>query len=283
MPFSRLPLAVALSLAATAADAGSMRSEGENEVVLGLKLDYGDRFWNRQGDRVDTGCAGSQVMPAGYERGLSYYHTAFVKSGIKRSRCGNSGTRLEDVEIGLRGRLDPLSDKHLWEVSLFLPASRWSGAGLDRESGSVGLNAGIHVNALSDPYSTFLDPASHRQGRFGYGAGFRLWEAHVPAHVWAYAAWSKLLADADWQHDHGGWWFYARVDAKHSLLREHRTHLDDGLDIHDRYWQVSASAYFSHQIKPWQVLTFGLRQDLAGRNVTDGSGIAAYYTWNWRN
>lgn len=273
--------ALVLAMALPAA-AGSMRSEGENELNVGLKLDYGEHFFNREAQRVGAGCAGSLSLPVSYERGLSYYRTFFAKGGVKTERCAGT-TRLEDVELGLRGRVDPLSDALVWEASVLLPASRWSGGRLDRDSGSLGVNAGLHVDNLPDPYASFLDPETHRQIRFGYGAGLRAWTAHVPAQAWAYLAWSRRFGEANWQRNIGSWWLYARLDAKHSIGREHRTRADDGLDPHARYWNLSASVYFSRQIKPWQVLTIGLRHDLAGRNVADGSGLSVHYSWNWRD
>lgn len=263
--------------------ASDMRSERENDLTLGLKLDYGERFWNRQGDSISRDCSNALILPVRYERGLSYYRTLVVKGGVKHQTCGGSATRLEDIEIGMRGRVDPLSNRYIWEAALQLPASRWTGGDLDRETGSLGVVLGIHVDDRPDPYESFFDPETHTEGRVGYGGGIKLWAEHVPGQAWAYFSWSKLLRNADWRRNIGGWWIYARLEAKHSLLREHRTRADGALDPHDRYWQVSASAHLSTQIKPWQVLTLGISKDLAGRNVSDGSGIAVYYSWNWRD
>lgn len=149
-----------------------MKEEGSEHISVWNGFSSSRTYWDRNGKVKSQGCTSHNYSThVSYERGLSYDHTFLAKMGYKVTECG--GGRAEgftDIEIGLRGRLNPYRNGRSWEARLIIPT------GYDRRSsrrigyGRFGLDLAV---ARGDTYG------SHDY--IEYQAGFRFYEG-PPAH-----------------------------------------------------------------------------------------------------
>lgn len=275
---SRLPalLGLALLAASDASDAGGyMRSGEEAELALTLKMDFGDRLFDKSGTRRGGGCSAGVSASFYGEYGLSYYTTLFANASLRHKDCaGRAAFSPGDTEIGLRRRVDPLRNDWVWEASLIIPTSRL-GDPQPSDAQSYGLDLGLHWRPRPDPYDLSRE-RDDLEATWDLGAGVRAWSRHLPSEAWAYAAYRRPLRVPDFRQNLPGLAFVAELDGRASLARAHATR-SDAVDVHDRFRLLGLDLGLSYKPSPFEILRATLRADLAGSNRADSSGIYLTY------
>lgn len=273
-------LLLALLLPASAALAGGyMRSGEETYASAGVKLDYGDRYFDKGGQRRDGGCAAGMSVPLYVDHGWSYYTNVFASTSLRAKDCpGQSAYSMGDTEVGLRRRLDPLSDAWVWEAALILPTSR-VGATRASDAAEFGYDLGLHWRPRPDPYRLDLD-RDPLAGAWDFGTGLRGWTGHLPLEWWAYASYSKALGETLWSTGQRGWRFNGSLRWRQSIARAHAT--GPAVDAHDGFRILDLNLGFSYPLSPLESLHLSFNQSLLGRNRDDSSGISLTYGKTFR-
>jgi hypothetical protein len=150
-----------------------LRSEAESYLTLRAEYSAANQQWDRSGNIVDLGCNLSGRLLSGYyEYGYSYYHTIFSQFSAESRSCGNdSASGIEDVVIGVRGRINPYRNGFAWEAKLFIPTGYTTTSPVSIGKGKPGLELGV---ARRDPL--IVDKATDYETTvIEYGVAVRLW------------------------------------------------------------------------------------------------------------
>lgn len=269
--------AIAFSLPLRAG--GYMRSGGETYSSVGFKLDFADRYFDKEGQRTNGDCSSGITLPVYVDHGWSYYTNVFVSSALRFKDCpGQQGTSLSDTEIGIRRRIDPLSDELVWEALLILPTSR-VGATRASDASVLGYDLGVHTRWRPDPYRLDLD-RDPLAANWDFGTGLRGWASHLPLEWWAYASYSRALGETNWALDQRGWSFSAKLDWRQSIARTHAVR--PAVDIHDDFHILGLTVGFSYPLRQFENFSITLHQSLLGENRDDTSGITVSYGKTFR-
>ena len=159
-------------LVSAPAEAGAwMRSGGEYRYSAGLSHSRADQYYDADEVRQDAGCTANDLyLDQDLEYGHSYYHTLFGKFSAARKSCGGeTSTEGGDLELGIRGRLNPLRNGRTWEASLLIPTEDSTSDPARLGVGSYGLQLGLHGRFAAG--GSVL-----RQRHLSTGAEVRLWE-----------------------------------------------------------------------------------------------------------
>lgn len=277
-----LVAAALLVLGAPAWAGGNMRSSGEGMVYTSLKLDYGDRLFDKQGHvQSGSGC-GTGVSNSWYgEYGASYYHTVFASTALDLNPCSSGkSTALGDTEVGIRGRVDEFSDRLIWETTLILPTANAVGRS-GRTHSKVGVEFALHFDPRPDRYDLSI-PRRPFDARWNFAGGVRLWADQTPAEGWLEAAWGRSLTLPDWRAGNGAWYLSARLRAAHSLWHTVRSDRA-AIDPLDAYYLVTMSVSLSKQLSQVDSISVGVHHDLLGKNHSQSTGISIGYGHDFRN
>ena len=274
-----LSTCLGLAIATSAVAGGYMRSGGETFVGVGLKLDYNDSFFDKSGERQHGGCDSGWSMPLFVDHGLSYYTNVFASTSVRYKDCpGDKAWSLSDSEVGLRRRVDPLSNDWVWEASLFVPTSRL-GAMRSSDAAAWGYNLGLHWRDRPDPY-VLDDTRDPLAGHWDAGFGVRGWAKHLPLEGWAYVTYSRPLGLTNWALGHRAWTFSATLDWRQSLTRTHAT--APAVDAHDQFHLLDLRVSFEYPLSRFERFGLSFSQSLLGENRDDSSGITVRYGKTFR-
>ena len=253
---------------------GYMRSGGEAFASAGFQLDFNDRYFDKAGKRQDGGCAAGYSVPLYVDYGWSYYTNVFANTSLRYKDCpGQSASSMGDSEIGVRRRVNPLSDKLVWQASLMLPTSR-IGATRPSDAAVLGYDLGLHWRPRPDPYRLDVDK-DPLAGGWDVGTGLRGWASHLPLEWWAYASYGRALGLTDWASGKRAWSFYATLDWRQSIAREQAR--GPAVDAHDDFHLLGLSVGFSYPLARHERLGVSFYQALKGENRDDSSGITLSY------
>lgn len=284
MKFNKKILATLIlaALPIAQAQAGWMRSEGEFAASAGFMVKDNGNIFDRQGSSMRNTCGGGVNVPMYAEYGQSYYHTFYASTSVDSFSCG--ATKLQgfnDIEAGVRGHMDYAID-HNWEVAAIFP-QHISPTGPVTQPKHFGVKLGIHSSSRLDPYQSFLTENEIQKSVFSYGAGIKYWTGNVPGEAWTYLSYGRILTEADWAKEIGGWSLLARLDAKTSLGKTYTSVPGNGLvDPHDNFSLITGQLGFSRSLNLTDSVYIGLEQGLWGRNIGSPSGIFATYSKVWR-
>ena len=267
------------TLTALPAFSGWMLDAGRSKVVIGLNLGLGSSFWDGDGQRRSGGCSNNS-LPVGYEYGYSYYRTIYANTSLGSKNCSDKkSVGLSNIELGVRGRLDPYRNGSTWEIALLLPINKNHSA-FDSQTGSFGLKAGIGYNFSDDPYETFL--LGGDTSRWAVAMGIKTWQAHIPNELWGNLNYDKRLSSSDWYKQSGGWSFNAQLDGKHSFGKVNSAIANPFVvDAHDSYSLLTGTAKLTHALSDVSYINGGIALDLAGRNIHSGSSLFIGYNYQW--
>ncbi len=254
---------------------GYMRSGGQMHLDVGLKLDYGDRFFDKQGHLTSGNCGSAVSVPLYADYGWSYYTTVFANTSLSYRDCPGSQRAydLGDTEVGLKRRVDPFSNTLVWHAIAILPTSN-IGAVRGSSSRSAGLDLGLHWQPRHDPYDLNHERDPYG-GSWGFGAGLRTWAEHLPHELWAYAGYGRAISLPDWRLGKGGWSFYGALRYRQSIGQSHVT--GGAVDSHDDFRVLGADLSLSHRLGKNESLRLTLSRDLAGENRYVSNSIGIHY------
>lgn len=258
---------------------GYMRSGGETYLSVGLKMDLGDRFFDKSGKRRSGDCDSGFSVPVYVDHGLSYYTNVFASSALRYKECpGESSSSIGDTLVGLRRRVDPLANDWVWEAALILPTSR-IGATQASDAAEWGVDLGLHSRPRPDPYRLDLnkDPLA---SQWDFGTGLRAWAGHLPLEWWANVAYSRALSETNWMLGQRGWYFSGSLDWHQSIARTHDT--EAAVDVHDRYHLLGLTLGLSYPLAKFESFRISLHRSLLGENRDDASGISLGYGKTFR-
>jgi hypothetical protein len=142
-----------------------------SEDVVSYRASLGEttatEAWDVDRDRYDIGCTSRRTaLHNQLEYGYSYYYNLFGRLGLTDSDCGPDGhTGLSDLNVGVRGRLNPYMNFRSWELDVTIPLAGREGGRGRVGCGVFGVGAAVD---RSDHPSRLLS--------VGYGAGLKFWE-----------------------------------------------------------------------------------------------------------
>lgn len=258
---------------------GYMLSGGETQYRVGLKMDFGDHYFDKSGERTGGDCGTGLSMPLAVEHGWSYYTNVFANTALRFKDCpGERQFSLGDTEIGLRRRVNPLDNGLVWEATLILPTSR-IGDTRNSDAAEFGLELGLHRRQRPDPYRLDLD-RDPLAGHWDYGTSLRAWAAHLPLEWRAYLAYSRPLGLTNFGLGQRAWSFSADLDWRQSIARTHPE--SPAVDNHDDFHILNLSLYFGYPLARFERLGISLQKSLLGENRDDSSGISVTYGKTFR-
>lgn len=271
-------------LPALTCQAAWMRQEGEVAASIGLSVSDGGNFFDRSGTRFRNACGTAFSLPMQAEYGASYYRTYYALTSLSSYNCGAGQTSgFTDFELGMRGRMDLVTNDHTWELAAIIPSYVNPNGGA-RQPKDFGLKFAVHSNNRVDPYQSFIAGDTSSRNIISYGAGVKAWAGHIPNELFGYLGWGHTISDAVWANDIGGWQFSARLDAKTSFGKEHTTIPGNGvIDYHDKFSLVTGHIGLSHNLTQLSSVQFSLNHGLWGKNVNSPSGVYVGYSKVWRD
>jgi hypothetical protein len=176
-------LALLLTLPASAFASNWMRSEDELYFKAGLDYDEASERWDRDGELTDISCTATNWSHnQSYEYGLSYYRTVFGTLEYFDRRCGDvTESRLGDLTVGMRGRLNIYRNGRTWETALVIPSEH---------SGLYGLRLGV-FGSFGDIHTIGNEAGTS----FELGANLYLWEGTAPEQLASYIKYNFAPSD----------------------------------------------------------------------------------------
>jgi hypothetical protein len=180
-----LMLAGAMLLTQQAEAGNWLRDEGEQSLAARASYSTATQMWNQNGTLVNFGCGThtNQTLGVTYDYGLSYHYTLFADAGLHNVSCGvNQVSGLGDVGMGIRGRIDQMSNGKAWELKLLVPGGYNANATpLRLGYGEIGLEAGVYFGPPFDAY----DEDPYKPGYFPQLDSY-----------WEYGAWTRVYTGA---------------------------------------------------------------------------------------
>lgn len=194
--------AFGLLMVSSAAVAGNwVRDEGEKSIGANLSYATANQFWNQNRVLGPFACGTHDNTGLGLnaEYGLSYHYTLIAQAGLHKISCGaNSASGLGDVAVGIRGRLDSLSNGKSWELKLIVPGGYDAAAPIRLGYGEVGLEAGAYFGPPFDAY----DEDPYKPGYFPkldsyweYGGFTRVWNGAPATEIAGHVKWKRAISD----------------------------------------------------------------------------------------
>lgn len=195
-------VALGLLMASNAALAGNwVRDEGEKSIGATFSYARANQFWNQNRVQVPFGCGTHDNVGLGLnaEYGMSYHYTLIAQAGLHKISCGpNSASGLGDVAVGVRGRIDSMTNGKAWELKLLVPGGYDAAAPVRLGYGEIGLEAGAYFGPAFDAY----DEDPYKPGYFPkldsyweYGGFTRVWTGAPAPEIAGHVKWKHALSD----------------------------------------------------------------------------------------
>jgi len=272
----RTSFCIALLLGAICGRANAsawLRSEAESYLTLRAEYSMANQQWDRNGNIEDLGCNLSGRWLSGYyEYGYSYYYTIFGQVSAESRSCGNDrASGVEDVVIGVRGRINPYRNGRAWEVKLFIPSGYSTTSAARIGNGEFGLELAA---ARRDPL--IVDKVTNfKTILIEYGAAIRLWSGPPPEEVLSYV---KLT-----NHLNTLWTLSFLVNGNFSINDGDPT----GTSVIPSepvagYKLLKGTLELSRRITPKWRAAVGYSAHLSGERVTRERATYVTLSWLWR-
>lgn len=195
-------LALGLITTSGAVMAGNwVRDEGETSIGATVSYARANQFWDKNRTLVTSACGTHENVGLGLnaEYGLSYHYTMIAQAGLHQVSCGpNRVGGLGDVALGVRGRIDSMTNGKAWEVKLIVPGGYDAALPLRLGYGEVGLEAGAYFGPPFDAY----DEDPYKPGYFPkldsyweYGGFTRVWTGAPAPEIAGHVRWKHALTD----------------------------------------------------------------------------------------
>ncbi|MEK6546113.1 MAG: hypothetical protein AABZ28_06250 [Nitrospinota bacterium] len=168
-----------------------MQSEGDSVGAIGVSYSTADGFWNSDSNLLKYPIKHQEaVYYQYYEYGYSYYYTILASIAWTYYDSGTiKDSGIDNVKIGVRGRLNIFRNGRTWQVTAILPVKKWDSSVFQPGRGKYGLEAGIFYRLLPDPYETPSD--IYTQGIWGMGLGTTLRIGDTGSQLCSYRKWEK--------------------------------------------------------------------------------------------
>lgn len=253
-----------------------MQSEGDSVGSTGAIYSVADSFWKRDGELVKYSTKQQQgIYYLYYEYGYSYYYTLFTSTAwIYSDRGTTTESGVDDVRLGIRGRLNPFRNGRTWQITAILPVRRWEIAGYRPGEGKYGMDAGVFYRSLPDLYENPFTEYPHSIWGGGLGATYR--SGGVGGELWGYGKWEKQIFSPSWN-----------IEIKLSGLSSFTGGESGGVDIYgpnDSYhydWAASEIS-FRYRLSMTSSINLSYKQDLWGRNVNKSENIQIGISTTWK-
>ena len=252
-----------------------MQTEGDSLIATGTSYSIADSFWKRDGKLAQYSTRHKQGVYYLYgEYGYSYYYNIFASTGWTYSDSGTStDSGVDDVKIGIRGRLNLFRNGRTWEIAAILPTRKWYLSDYRPGQGKYGLEAGIFYRFRPNPYENPF--AEYPHSIWGGGLGTTLRSGGVGGEVWGYGNWQKNLFSPLW-----------KIEIKLSALSSFAGAEAGSVDIYGpndsfHYDQISSDISLSYSLSRTTGINLSYKQDLWGRNINKNETVHAgiYTTW----
>ena len=252
-----------------------MQSEGDSVGAIGVSYSTADGFWNSDSNLLKYPIKHQEaVYYQYYEYGYSYYYTILASIAWTYYDSGTiKDSGIDNVKIGVRGRLNIFRNGRTWQVTAILPVKKWDSSVFQPGRGKYGLEAGIFYRLLPDPYETPSD--IYTQGIWGMGLGTTLRSGDTGSELWSYGKWEKKVFNPSW-----------KVEVKLSALSSFTGGQSGGVDIYGpndsyHYEQINSELSLSYSLNKTTGINVSYKRDLWGRNVNmnEGQHIGIFMTW----
>lgn len=253
-----------------------MQDEGNSVIATGALYSVADSFWKRDGNLSRYSSKHQQGVYYLYgEYGYSYYYNLFASTAwVYSDRGENKDSGIDDVRIGIRGRLNLFRNGRTWELTAILPARKWHLAGYRPGEGKYGLDAGIFYRYLPDPYENpFTD---YPDSIWGCGLGTTLRSGGSGSEIWAYGKWEKIIFSSSWQ-----------IEVKLSGLSSFAGVESGGIDVYGpndsyHYDRATTDISLNYRLNRTTGVNLSYRQDFWGRNINKSEGVQVglYTMWD---
>ncbi|MBI3600415.1 MAG: hypothetical protein HY097_07210 [Nitrospinae bacterium] len=252
-----------------------MQTEGDSIGATGAIYSLSDSFYERDGNLVQYPTRQQQgIYYLYYEYGYSYYYTLFASTAWTYSDRGTStDSGVDDVKIGIRGRLNPFRNGRTWQLTAILPVRKWDLSGYRPGEGKYGLEAGIFYRLLPDPYEKPF--TEYPDSIWGGGLGTTLRSGGSGSEVWAYGKWEKNLFNPSW---------LAAINL--SALSSFAGGESGSVDIYGpndsyHYDRAASDVSLSYRLNMTTGISISYKRDLWGRNINKNESvhIGIYTTW----
>lgn len=253
-----------------------MQSEGDSVGSTGISYSQADSFWKRDGKLMQYSNKHQEAVYYLYgEYGYSYYYNLIASTGWNyRDDGARVDSSIDDIKIGVRGRLNVFRNGRTWQVTAILPTRKGDLLGSRPGGGKSGLEAGIFYRLLPDPYERpFTDPA---QGIWGLGLGITLRSGGTGSELWAYGKWEKKVINPSWQ-----------AGFKLSTISSFAGAESGSVDIYGpndsyQYHQITSEFLLKYQLNRTTAINTGYSRDLIGRNINRNDGVQIGISTIWK-
>ncbi|MBI5193822.1 MAG: hypothetical protein HZA08_10335 [Nitrospirae bacterium] len=253
-----------------------MQSEGDSVGSTGISYSQADSFWKRDGKLMQYTDKHQEATYYLYgEYGYSYYYNLIASTGWNYRDDGiRTNNSIDDIKIGIRGRLNRFRNGRTWQVNAILPTRRGNLLGSRPDGGKAGIDAGIYYRIEPDPY---LNPFTvHNKGIWGGGFGITLRSGGIGSELWAYGKWEKNVITPSWQ---AGF----RLSALSSFAGAESGSVDIyGPNDSYHYHQINSEFLLKYQLNRTTTINTSYVMDLDGSNINRNSGVHIGISTNWK-
>lgn len=253
-----------------------MQSEGNSVGATGAGYSLSDGFWKKDGELVQYPTRHQQAnYYLYYDYGYSYYYNLFASTSWNYRDSGTStDSGIDDIRIGIRGRLNVFRNGRTWQITAIIPTRQWGLTGYRPGEGKYGIDAGIFYRLLPDLYE---NPFAKYSGNiFGGGLGTTLRSGGVGGEVWGYGNWQRKLFSPLWY-----------VEIKLSALSSFAGGESGSVDIYGpndsfHYDQVTSDISLSYHFSRRTGINLGYKRDLWGRNINKNESVHIGISTTWK-
>lgn len=253
-----------------------MQSEGDSVGATGISYSQADRFWNRDSKLIRYSDKHHEATYYLYgEYGYSYYYNLIASTGWNYRDDGIiKENSIDDIKIGVRGRLNVFRNGRTWQVNAIIPTRKGDLTGSRPGGGKAGIDAGIYYRFIPDPYEKPF--TVHNQGIWGAGLGITLRSGGIGSELWAYGKWEKNIFSPSWQ---GGF--------KLSALSSFAGAESGSVDIYGpndtyQYNQITSELLIKYHLNRSMTINAAYVRDLAGRNINRNEGVHVGISTSWK-
>lgn len=253
-----------------------MQSEGDSVGSTGISYSQADHFWKRDGKPMQYPNKHQEAMYYLYgEYGYSYYYNLIASTGWNYRDNGiRKDSSIDDIKVGVRGRLNVFRNGRTWQVTAIIPARKGDLFGSRPGGGKSGIDAGIYYRLLPDPYDkpfTVFD-----KGIWGAGLGLTLRSGGIGSELWAYGKWEKSVINPSW---------FAGI--KFSTISSFAGAESGSVDKYGpndsyHYYQITSEFLLKYQLNRSTAINAGYSRDLAGININMNEGINFGISTSWK-
>jgi len=252
-----------------------MQPEGAGLLAAGAGYSAADGFWKRDGEPVRYDAEHRQVVSYLYgEYGYSYYYNLFASTAwVESRRDSGEDSGMDDVRIGIRGRLNVFRNGRTWQLAAVIPLRKSDASGYRPGEGEYALEAGAFLRLLPDRYDNPF--TAYPDSIWGFGLGATLRSGGAGSELWTYGKWEKNVVNPAWK-------LAVKLSALSSFAGAESGSVDAfGPNDTYHYDRVASDVALSHSLSRTTGVRFSYKRDLWGRNVNRDEGVNFGFHMMW--